>query len=183
MSKTKKNPTTSRSPESKSQTVPDAPVASPVRALDLGGLSTQYLSYFDVALPTKPGAQEGSSVVQVRRLSAAEDAEVNQIVRRVLPSISMAGPNGIDGKDVTAADKERLTRDLETAQAHARTLALLKAVPIITGAAAHQSFGKDLSAATEWLQGLLPEDVLSTLYSAVVGESPSVATARAVRFF
>lgn len=184
MSKHKsKRPTAPSTAESTSANVVNPVAPSPVRSVELRSLSGQYLAFFDVTLPSHPGADTASpTVVQVRRLTASEDAEVNQIVRRILPAIAMSGAPGGDAAVPTPAERDRLARDLEQAQLHARTLALLKAVPIVTEAARAESFGQDLGAATAWLQGLLPEDVLTSLYTAVVGESPSVAAARAVRF-
>lgn len=164
--------------------VPEIPApVTPVRCDNLTLLSQSYLAYFDVALPLPSGNPEAKpQTVQVRRLTAAEDAEVNLIVRRILPSLA-GGQSPEEIASITPAERERFTRELEAAQAQARTKALLKAVPIIADAAAMQNFRDDLTAATTWLQGFLPEDVLSTLFTAVTGESASVSAAKAVRFF
>lgn len=160
-----------------------APV-TPVRCENLALLSQSYLAYFDVPLPIPAGNPEAKpQTVQVRRLTAAEDADVNLIVRRILPSLAGGSQNPDEVAALTPADRERFARELEAAQAQARTKALLTAVPIITAAASTQKFGNDLTAATTWLQGFLPEDVLSTLFTAVTGESASVSAAKAVRFF
>ncbi len=159
-----------------------APV-TPVRCENLTLLSQSYMAYFDVPLPIPAGNPAANpQTVQVRRMTAAEDAEVNLIVRRILPSLA-GGQSPEEIASITPADRERFARELEAAQAQARTKALLTAVPIINAAAATQNFGSDLTAATTWLQGFLPEDVLSTLFTAVTGESASVSAAKAVRFF
>jgi hypothetical protein len=167
------------------QPLPENPSpVTPARCENLTLLSQSYMAYFDVPLPIPAGNPSAKPpAVQVRRLTAAEDAEVNLIVRRILPSIAGAGQSPEELAAVTPADRERFTRELEAAQAQARTKALLKAVPIIADAAAMQNFRDDLTAATAWLQGFLPEDVLATLFTAVTGESPSVSAAKAVRFF
>lgn len=186
--KSRKQALALQSPAPSEAAVNPAAVPPPRQVVSLSALSAEYLTYFEVALPPVAGRQENDSAtphVRVRRLTAAEDAEVTLIVNRVLPLALGAGAGaGNPAAELTPEQREKLTRELEQAEVLARTLALTKAVPMITEAAAGAGLpAGDLNAAAKWLQGLLPEVVLATLYRAVIGASSSSQAARSVGFF
>lgn len=185
-SKTQRNNQRRPSPRPKPEkTPPPGPPVTEVREVrvfSFGRLSESYFEYFDVKLP--PSRQDSTElqVVRVRRLTAAEDSEVNLIIRRAMPASLMGAQT--TGEPVAMEQQEKDIRMLEAAQVKARALALVKAVPLIgEGLKADSVDPSDLVQATTWLQERLPENVLAALYAAVVGEPASLVSGRALHRF
>lgn len=121
--------------------------------------------------------------VRCRRLTPAEDAQVNLVALRALPPLVV--PNGKNGKPDPDATPELDIGDAkwQAAQQHhqhvARALALYLGVPMFA-AARPDLAGKPPEEVCAFIQGQLDEKALTTLYKAVA--TPEVRSAEAANF-
>jgi len=168
-------------PNRKPKPAAQAPSSPASHAASLSHLSGLLSEHFDVEIPVQRPDRTERMRVRVRRLTAAEDAEVNLLVRRVVPAAFQAAG---DGKTEPSPEAQAETmRKVEIAQLQARALALTTAVPIIRDALTSAEIAPDdITSITTWLQQQLPEQTLAILFNAVVGD-PTATSGRAVGFF